>query len=82
MSMLEILKTRLIDGLDIVSVKETNTNYKIEFEYEGDRDTAYLPKQCAPGCHNEVADNTIKTFMSGHYFKCGDYAKAKEWLHK
>lgn len=82
MSMLEVLKTRLIDGLEIVSVKETNSNYKIEFEFEGDKDTAYLPKSCAPGCHNEVADYAIKTFMSSHYLKRGELAKAKEWLHK
>ena len=80
--MLEVLKKRLIDGLTIVSVKETHAKYKIEFEYEGERTTAELPKSCAPNCHNEVADYTIKTAMSNIYFNRGDYVKAKEWLHK
>lgn len=35
-TMLDILKERLIEGLNIKSVKETNTKYTIRFEYEGD----------------------------------------------
>ena len=80
--MLDVLKKRLIDGLTIISVKETNTKYHIVFEYEGDRATADLPKSCAPGCQDIVADNTIKTAMSYIYFKRCDYAMAKEWLYK
>ena len=81
-TMLNVLKRRLIDGLEIVEVKETNTKYKIKFAYEGDKATAELPKACLPKCHNEVADYTIKTAMSTIYFNRGDYAKAKEWLDK
>lgn len=80
--MLNVLKKRLIEGLNIVSVKETFTKYKIVFEYEGEKTTAELPKSCPPKCHNEVADNTIITAMSTIYFNRGDYAKAKEWLDK
>lgn len=80
--MLQILRKRLIEGLKIISVNETHAKYKIEFEYEGERATAELPKSCAPNCHNEVADNTVKTAMSTIYFNRGDYAKASEWLHK
>ncbi len=80
--MLDVLKKRLIDGLTIVSVKETFTKYKIVFEYEGERASAELPKSCPPKCHNEVADYTIKTAMTTIYFNRGDYVKAKEWLHK
>lgn len=80
--MLDVLKKRLIEGLKIASIKETNTKYHIVFEYEGERATADLPKTCAPGCQDAVADNTIKTAMSYIYFKRGDYEKAKEWLYK
>lgn len=80
--MLNVLKSRLIDGLKIISVKETNTKYKIKFKFEDDETTAELPKSCLPNCHNEVADYTIKTAMSTIYFNRGDYAKAKEWLDK
>lgn len=56
--------------------------FKIEFEYEGTRGTAELPKSYAPDCHNEVADYAIKTVMSEILMKKGDYAAAKSWLEK
>lgn len=81
-TMLDILKERLIEGLSIKSVKETNTKYSIRFEYEGDEAKAELSKSCAPGCQNDVADNCIITAMSTIYVNRGDYAKAKAWLDK
>lgn len=81
-TMLDILKERLIEGLSIKSVKETNAKYTIRFEFEGDEAKADLSKSCPPGCHNEVADTTIITAMSTIYCNRGDYAKAKEWLDK
>lgn len=35
-TMLDILKERLVEGLSIKSVKETNAKYTIRFEFEGD----------------------------------------------
>lgn len=58
----------MVPGLSISSVKETNSKYAIMFSFEGDSVKADLPKSCAPGCHNEVADNTINTAMSTLYF--------------
>lgn len=81
-TMLDILKERLIEGLSIKSVKETNIKYIIQFEYEGDVAKAELPKSCSPNSHNSVADYTIITAMSTIYFNRGDYVKAKEWLDK
>ena len=78
MNMFEILKSRLPNGLVVLSVKETHTKYKIEFEYEGIKATAELSKTCAPGYHNNVADHAIITTM----FAKGDYVSAKEWLRK
>lgn len=81
-TMLDILKERLVEGLSIKSVKETNAKYTIHFEFEGDEAKADLPKSCAPGCHNEVADATIITAMSTIYCNRGDYVQAKQWLDK
>lgn len=81
-TMLDVLKDRLIDGLEIVKVKETNSKYTITFRFEDNEGKADLPKSCSPGAHNEVADATIITVMSSIYMKRGDYAKAKEWLDK
>ena len=80
--MLDILKGRLIDGLEIVRAKETNNKYVITFRFDGDEGRADLAKSCAPGAHNAVADNAIITAISGIYFDRGDFAKAKEWLDK
>jgi len=81
-TMLDVLKDRLIDGLEIVKVKETNIKYTITFCFDGDETTADLHKSCAPGAHNAVADSAIITAVSTVYFNRGDFAKAKEWLHK
>ena len=81
-TMLDILKERLVEGLSIKSVKETNTRYTIRIEFEGDEAKADLPKSCAPGCHNEVADATIITAMSTIHCNRGEYVTAKEWLDK
>lgn len=80
--MFDVLKGRLIDGLEIVRVKETNSKYTITFRFEGDEAKADLPKSCSPGAHGAVADTSIITAMSSIYFKRGDYAKAKKWLDK
>lgn len=81
-TMIDILKERLTEGLSIKSVKETNAKYTIRFEFEGDEAKVDLPKSCAPGCHNEVADATIITAMSTIYCNRGDYVQAKQWLDK
>ena len=78
----DILKDRLIEGLSIKSVKETNTKFIIQFEYEGDVAKAELPKTCAPGFYNTVADHTIITAMSTIYFNRGDMNSANNWLDK
>lgn len=81
-TMLEILKENLIDGLKIVSAKETNTKYKIVFDFEGEQATADLFKTCSPSCEKEHCFNSIKTAMSTIYFNRGNFQKAKEWLNK
>lgn len=81
-TMLDVLESRLIDGLEIVKVKETNSKYTITFRFGEDEAKADLPKSCPPSAHESVADNTIITAMSSIYFNRGDYAKAKQWLDK
>lgn len=81
-TMLDILKERLPDGLTIATVKETNSKYNIGFSFEVESAKAELPKSCAHGYHNEVADYTVITAMSNVYMSRGEYTKAKEWLDK
>lgn len=82
MTMLDILEERLIEGLTITKVKETNTKYIITFLYENNSAKAELAKSCAPGHCDELADRTIITAMSTIYFNRGDYYQAKFWLDK
>lgn len=81
-TMLDILNKRLVEGLNVKSITETNNKYKIYFEYEGEYAKAELPKLCTPGCHNKVADNAIITAMSTIYLNRGDINSAKLWLDK
>jgi lipopolysaccharide biosynthesis protein len=81
-TMLNCLEENLIDGLKIASVKETNTKYKITFEFENEKTTADLFKTCSPNCEKQHCFNTIKTAMSTIFFNRGDFQKAKAWLDK
>jgi hypothetical protein len=80
--MLDILEERLIEGLTITKVKETNTKYIVTFLYENNSAKAELAKSCTPGHYAELADRTIITAMSTICFNRGDYYQAKFWLDK
>ena len=59
-TMLDILKERLVEGLSIKSVKETNAKYTIHFEFEGD-DIIYLCRTAMNGAHS-FHDSNYSTF--------------------
>ena len=82
MTMLDILKSRLPEGLTIVGQKELSSKYRIEFEYEGTKTTADLSKTCAPGYHERNVDATVVTAMTAIFMDKGDYTRAKEWMGK
>lgn len=81
-TMLDILKELLPDNLEIKSVKELGSKYKIVLEFENEQTTAELRKCCLPGCEHTLAFDTIKTAMSTIYFNRGDYINCKRWLDK
>ena len=83
MTMLEIFKSSLKDfpvDLDIVSVKETNTKYKLTLKYGEDTDNVELSKTCTPGSENEVCWKAAATAMSSIYLNRGDLKKVRLWL--
>ena len=47
--MLEILKSRLPDGVTVVSVADKPSKYIVVLAYDGATARAELPKSCAPG---------------------------------
>lgn len=77
--MLEILKKRLPEGLEILAVKERSSKYDLVFGFEGEQAKAQLQKACAPGYAEANVDFTICLVMAGIYIQRGDYKNAKLW---
>ena len=80
--MLNTLKERLLDGMEIKKVKEKPSKYEITFLVEGAEYKSELPKTCAPGAQNKVADHTMFNVMCAVALKRGDVESAKMWLNK
>lgn len=80
--MLNTLRERLPDGLEIKNVKEKPSKYEITFMIDGSEIKSELPKTCMPGMQNRVADHTIINAMAMNAMKKGDMETAKMWLDK
>lgn len=80
--MLNTLKERLLDGMTIKKVKEKPSKYEITFLIEGNEYKGELPKTCAPGAQNFIADHTMFNAMCAASLKKGDVESAKLWLNK
>lgn len=82
MTMLDVLKQNMMEGLTIKSVKELNNKYKLCLSYDGYETNVELSKACVSGTQDEVAQRTIITAMSNIYFNQGNYEMCKHWLDK
>lgn len=80
MTMLDVLRKRLPDGLTISAAKETNSAFKVTFTYGGESDTVDVPKVCGPGQQNRLADTVIASTMAGFAIQRGDTAAAGKWI--
>lgn len=82
MTMLDIFKERMPQGMEIVKVKERNNYYHLLVSYQGTTAEAHLGKAVAPGYAEKNCDFTICATMAGIGFDTGNVAMAKEWLEK
>ena len=82
MEMLEILKGRLPEGLEIVKTKNKGSQTEIKFSYEGLEVVSWLPKTCTPGAAEYMCDSTLYGAMANVYMKRGDFDTAKFWMDK
>lgn len=82
MEMLEILKGRLPEGLEIVKVKNKGSQTEIKFSYDGLEVTSWLLKTCAPGRAENVCDSTVCGAMMNAALKRNDLEMAKFWGDK
>lgn len=82
MTMLDILKNRLPDGLAILEAKEKPSKYLVKFAYNGEQLAGHgeLVKACTPGKENAVCDTTIQVAMTGFMLDKGDLDGTKRWM--
>lgn len=82
MDILDVLKSRLPDGLEIVSVKDKPycTKYYIKFHIGNIDIDGELPKAVPLGKENDVVDSAIRPTMANYYWQCGKIEEAQKWL--
>lgn len=84
-TMLDILKDRLPEGLEIVKVKDKASASQIQiwFSYKGgEPEVSWLYKTCVPGRENKLCDQTIACVMLGVALKLKDLGMAEYWKDK
>lgn len=81
-TMLDILKGRLIEGVQIMKCKERASDYKIVLSKDGLNYDTTLPKSCTPGMEETLVDKTIYSALSSFALQQNDIAKTKYWLNK
>ncbi len=83
-TMLDILKERLPEGLEIVKVKDkaSASQIKIWFSYKGMESVSWIYKTCAPGCEIKICDQTIASAMLGIALNLKDIEMADYWKDK
>ena len=80
--MLNTLKERLLDGMEIKKVKEKPSKYEITFLVDGKEYKSELLKTCAPGYQNRVVDTTMFSVMCAVEMGKGNIQEAKSWLDR
>lgn len=84
MEMVEILKGRLPDGLEIVKVKDHSNRSQAEivFRYQGVEVNGWLPKMCALGHEERVCDLNAYNAILQVAIRSNDIKLAQEMFDK
>ena len=84
MTVLEILKKRLPEGLEIAKVidKANSSQIEIWFSYRGMKTNCWLSKTCAPGHAARLCDKVVATAMLGFAIQLKDIEMADYWKDK
>ena len=80
MSMIEIFKDTLQEGMEITACKEYASKYKVTLSYKGMAGNCELGKTCAPKQEKSFCRKAIDTIVSGMYINAGNLEEAKAWL--
>lgn len=83
-TMLDILKERLPEGLEVIKVKDkaSASQFELWFAYRGMEEKNWLHKTCAPGYENKLCDQTIASTMMGFALELRDIEMAEYWRDK
>ena len=80
--MLNILKERLLDGMEIKKVKEWKSKYDVTFLIDGKEVKVELTKYCALGYENYAVDSVMFFAMAKSEMDKGNMQSAKMWMDK
>lgn len=81
-TMLDIMRERLIEGVEITKAKELPSKYNIVLSKDGLNYSTTLPKQCAPGMEEILVDKTIYSALSSYAIQRNDIVAARYWLDR
>lgn len=81
-TMLDIFKSKIPDGMELVKIKELSNRHKFDVEYLSTVSHTELFKSCTPGYENSYCERTLNSVLADIYFKLGYIEKAKEYLNK
>lgn len=80
MTMLEIFKSKLPEGVEVVKAKEKPSKWDVVIG-DGQSTTATsILKAYAPNAYNHAAESIMMTVMASLALNRGDITEAKRWL--
>lgn len=80
--MLELFKSHLINGMEIVKVKKKASEYIITTLYKGNEHVTYLHKTCAYGRHNHLVHQAFCNILASAAIDADDYETSRKWLDR
>lgn len=81
-TMLDIMRERLIEGVQITKAKELPSKFQIVLSKDGFNYDTALPKQCSPGMEESFVDRTIYSALAFFALQQNDLAKGRYWLDR
>ena len=82
MTMLEIFKSKLPEGVEVVKAKEKPSKWDVEISDGMSTTSTSILKTYAPNAYNHAAESIMMTVMASLALNRGDITEAKEWLDK
>lgn len=80
--MLEIFKSVLVEGMQIVKTKETSDKYKITVKFLNTTTVVDLNKTCTPTYELQYCKGAVATALSSIYLDLKDIAHTRFWLDR